>query len=288
MDPKLEIKRPDCHHGRRRIIGGNLARYFSKRIYPHPGGGAKSRFMSVISASGMESLCLDVSNEDNCHRVCEGAVEVYNLAADRRHMKLSSGSASSACAASSSAAWWRRPTVPAHASLLSSSCACNTVRISGPKVQALKETDALIRRWRTLGYGWKMMSKFFARNTGLKPWLREDDVAATTFTGLQRFLGRWSRHRQPSAARWWTPWIARTCASKSGGGVARPGVSCISTTVLRGSILITHCDVDRHAHQSGFERTCLHQRPRFQGGENWRREAQARIRIERAAWSRRP
>ena len=29
-----------------------------------------------------ENLCLDVSDADNCRRVCEGAVEVYNLAAD--------------------------------------------------------------------------------------------------------------------------------------------------------------------------------------------------------------
>ena len=31
---------------------------------------------------GVESLCLDLSDEENCRRVCEGAVEVYNLAAD--------------------------------------------------------------------------------------------------------------------------------------------------------------------------------------------------------------
>ena len=30
----------------------------------------------------MESLSLDLSYRDNCTRVCEGAVEVYNLAAD--------------------------------------------------------------------------------------------------------------------------------------------------------------------------------------------------------------
>ena len=31
---------------------------------------------------GVESLCLDVCDEANCRRACEGAVEVYNLAAD--------------------------------------------------------------------------------------------------------------------------------------------------------------------------------------------------------------
>ena len=31
---------------------------------------------------GVESLCLDVSEKENCVRACEGAIEVYNLAAD--------------------------------------------------------------------------------------------------------------------------------------------------------------------------------------------------------------
>ena len=31
---------------------------------------------------GVESLCLDLSYRDNCKRACQGAVEVYNLAAD--------------------------------------------------------------------------------------------------------------------------------------------------------------------------------------------------------------
>ena len=31
---------------------------------------------------GVESLSLDLSEEANCRRVCEGAAEVYNLAAD--------------------------------------------------------------------------------------------------------------------------------------------------------------------------------------------------------------
>src|SRR5207253_4680556 len=35
-----------------------------------------------LQVPSVESLCLDVSDEENCRRVCEGAVEVYNLAAD--------------------------------------------------------------------------------------------------------------------------------------------------------------------------------------------------------------
>ena len=36
----------------------------------------------ICTCPASQNLCLDVSQEDNCHRVCEGAVEVYNLAAD--------------------------------------------------------------------------------------------------------------------------------------------------------------------------------------------------------------
>ena len=35
-----------------------------------------------LPVQGVESLWLDVSQEDHCRRVCEGAAEVYNLAAD--------------------------------------------------------------------------------------------------------------------------------------------------------------------------------------------------------------
>ena len=35
-----------------------------------------------LPVQGVESLWLDVSQEDHCRRVCEGAAEVCNLAAD--------------------------------------------------------------------------------------------------------------------------------------------------------------------------------------------------------------
>jgi GDP-D-mannose 3',5'-epimerase len=35
-----------------------------------------------LHTPGVQNICLDVSIEENCKRVCEGAVEVYNLAAD--------------------------------------------------------------------------------------------------------------------------------------------------------------------------------------------------------------
>ncbi len=42
-----------------------------------------------LHVPGVENLCLDVSIEKHCTRVCEGAVEVYNLAADMGGMEVS-------------------------------------------------------------------------------------------------------------------------------------------------------------------------------------------------------
>jgi GDP-D-mannose 3',5'-epimerase len=65
------------------FIGGNLVRYF--------GGKGFTRIRAVdmkplsawyLRAPGAENVCYDVSQEDHCRRVCEGATAIYNLAAD--------------------------------------------------------------------------------------------------------------------------------------------------------------------------------------------------------------
>ena len=65
------------------FIGGNLALYFKKKGFTNIRAvDKKPLYEWYLHVPGVENLCLDVSLEDNCHRVCEGAVEVYNLAAD--------------------------------------------------------------------------------------------------------------------------------------------------------------------------------------------------------------
>ena len=65
------------------FIGGNLALYFTKKGFTRIRAvDKKPLYEWYLKVPGVESLCLDVSQEDNCHRVCEGAVEVYQLAAD--------------------------------------------------------------------------------------------------------------------------------------------------------------------------------------------------------------
>src|SRR5512134_3608981 len=65
------------------FIAGNLVRYFRKKGFTRIRAvDKKPLYEWYLKVPGVESVCLDVSQEANCHRVCEGAVEVYNLAAD--------------------------------------------------------------------------------------------------------------------------------------------------------------------------------------------------------------
>ena len=65
------------------FIGGNLALHFTKKGFTNIRAvDKKPLYEWYLHVPGVENICLDVSNETNCHRVCEGAVEVYNLAAD--------------------------------------------------------------------------------------------------------------------------------------------------------------------------------------------------------------
>ncbi|MHB1033377.1 MAG: NAD-dependent epimerase/dehydratase family protein [Pirellulales bacterium] len=65
------------------FIGGSLARYFHERGFTRIRSVDKKPLPDWSQqVEGAESLCLDLSREENCRRVCEGAVEVYNLAAD--------------------------------------------------------------------------------------------------------------------------------------------------------------------------------------------------------------
>ena len=65
------------------FIAGNLANYFNGKGFTNIRAvDKKPLYEWYLHVAGVNNLCLDVSNEDNCKRVCEGAVEVYNLAAD--------------------------------------------------------------------------------------------------------------------------------------------------------------------------------------------------------------
>ena len=65
------------------FIGGSLARYFHDQGFTRIRAVDKKPLPEWYQrVPGVECLCLDLSESDNCVRACEGATEVYNLAAD--------------------------------------------------------------------------------------------------------------------------------------------------------------------------------------------------------------
>ena len=65
------------------FIGGNLTKYFYDKGFTRLRAVDKKPLSEwYLRLAGVENLCLDCSNEENCNRICEDATEVYNLAAD--------------------------------------------------------------------------------------------------------------------------------------------------------------------------------------------------------------
>lgn len=147
------------------FIAGNLALYLKERGFTRIRAVDKKPLQTwYLRVPGVESLCLDVSEEANCHRVCEGAVEVYNLAADMggmgfierfrveclRSILINTHMIEAAYRAGARRYFFS-----------SSACAYNTLLQQDPNVRALKETDAY-PAMAERGYGWeKLMSEMF-------------------------------------------------------------------------------------------------------------------------------
>jgi GDP-D-mannose 3',5'-epimerase len=149
------------------FIAGNLALYFKKKGFTRIRAvDKKPLYEWYLQVPGVESLCLDVSVEENCRRVCEGAVEVYNLAADMggmgfierfrveclRSILINTHMVEAA---------WRAGARRYFFS--SSACAYNTDLQKDPQVRALKESDAY-PAMAERGYGWeKLVSEMFCQ-----------------------------------------------------------------------------------------------------------------------------
>jgi GDP-D-mannose 3', 5'-epimerase len=145
------------------FIAGSLVRYFHDKGFTRIRAVDKKPLPEWYQRTpGVEELCLDLSQEDNCRRAVEGAAEVYNLAADMggmgfiernrveclRSILINTHMVESA---------WRAGARRYFFS--SSACAYNTDLQKDPKVRALKETDAY-PAMAERGYGWeKLMSE---------------------------------------------------------------------------------------------------------------------------------
>jgi nucleoside-diphosphate-sugar epimerase len=149
------------------FIAGALARYF------HELGFRRIRAIDrkplplwYQRVPGVENLSMDLSKKENAIRAVEGAVEVYNLAADMGGMGfierfrvecLRSILVNTHLIEAAYRAGARRYFFS------SSACAYNTQLQQDPDVRALKETDAY-PAMAERGYGWeKLMSEMFCQ-----------------------------------------------------------------------------------------------------------------------------
>ena len=164
-DPELQKDDLIVITGAGGFIAGNLAKLFAEIGFTHIRAvDKKPLYEWYLRVPGVESLCLDVSQEENCHRVCEGAAEVYNLAADMGGMGfierfrvecLRSVLINTHMIEAAYKAGARRYFFS------SSACAYNTLLQKDPNVRALKESDAY-PAMAERGYGWeKLISEMF-------------------------------------------------------------------------------------------------------------------------------
>ena len=183
------------------FIAGALTRYFHDQGFTQLRAIDKKPLPEWYQrVPGVESLCLDLSNEDNCKRAVEGAVEVYNLAADMGGMGFIERFRVE-CLRSIlvnthliEAAYW----AGAERFFFSSSaCAYNTELQKDPNVRALKESDAY-PAMAERGYGWeKLVSEMFCQEYWAE---REMKTAIARFHNVYGPFGTWDGGREKAPA----------------------------------------------------------------------------------------
>ena len=183
------------------FIGGALARHFHDKGFTRIRGIDKKPIHEWYQrVPGVECLCLDLSQEDNCTRACEGAIEVYNLAADMggmgfierfrieclRSVLINTHMIESA---------WRAGARRYFFS--SSACAYNTLLQQDTKVTALKESDAY-PAMAERGYGWeKLISEMFCQEYWAERGLK---TAIARFHNVYGPFGTWDGGREKAPA----------------------------------------------------------------------------------------
>jgi GDP-D-mannose 3',5'-epimerase len=229
------------------FIGGNLALHFHKKGFTRIRAVDKKPLGEwYLHVPGVENLCLDVSQEAHCRRVCEGAIEVYNLAADMggmgfierfrveclRSILINTHMVEAAYRAGARRYFYS-----------SSACAYNTLLQQDPKVRALKESDAY-PAMAERGYGWeKLISEMFCQEywheRGMKTFIAR-------FHNVYGPNGTWDggREKAPAAiCRKIIEGMAKKDLSLSiwGSGEQTRSFMYIDDCV-KGIDMITHCD----------------------------------------------
>ncbi len=183
------------------FIAGSLARYFHDQGFTRIRAVDKKPLTEWYQrVPGVECLCMDLQYEDNCRRVCEDAVEVYNLAADMggmgfierfrieclRSILINTHMIESAYRAGAQRYFFS-----------SSACAYNVELQEDPNSRALKETDAY-PAMAERGYGWeKLMSEMFCQEYWAE---RGFKTAIARFHNVYGPNGTWDGGREKAPA----------------------------------------------------------------------------------------
>jgi GDP-D-mannose 3',5'-epimerase len=183
------------------FIAGSLVRYFHDQGFTNIRAVDKKPLpLWYQRTPGVESLSLDLSFHDNCIRAVEGAVEVYNLAADMGGMGFIERFRVE-CLRSVlinthliEAAYWAGVD---RFFFSSSACAYNTTLQEDPNVLALKESDAF-PAMAERGYGWeKLISEMFCQEYTAERGMK---TAIARFHNVYGPNGTWDGGREKAPA----------------------------------------------------------------------------------------
>ena len=183
------------------FIAGSLTRYFHELGYRRIRAIDRKPLPEWYQRiPGVESLSMDLSKEENASRAVEGAVEVYNLAADMGGMGfierfrvecLRSVLINTNLIEAAHRAGVRRYFFS------SSACAYNTDLQASPEASALKESDAY-PAMAERGYGWeKLISEMFCQEYWAERGL-ETHIAR--FHNIYGPFGTWDGGREKAPA----------------------------------------------------------------------------------------
>ena len=183
------------------FIAGSLARYFHDQGFTRIRAIDKKPLPEWYQVTeGVESLCLDLSDDYNCRKACQGTVEVYNLAADMggmgfierfrieclRSILINTHMIEAAYRAGAQRYFYS-----------SSACAYNVELQKDPNVRALKESDAY-PAMAERGYGWeKLMSEMFCQEYRAERGLH---TAIARFHNVYGPNGTWDGGREKAPA----------------------------------------------------------------------------------------
>jgi nucleoside-diphosphate-sugar epimerase len=229
------------------FIGGSLVRYFHDLGYTRIRALDKKPLSNWYQrVAGVENLCLDLSKSESCARAVEGAIEVYNLAADMGGMGFIERFRVECMRSSLINTHMLEASYQAGVDryfFSSSACVYNTLLQQDPNVRALKESDAF-PAMAERGYGWE---KLFAEMLCQEYWAeRHMKTFVARFHNVYGPNGTWDGGREKAPAAICRKVIQAIDAETNEIMIWGDGTQTRSFTYiedcLKGIDLIVHCD----------------------------------------------